>query len=166
MLAELGHPRKRSTRGLPIGGGRGYPSTPAARSRWLDAKVQETGLDPERLSILLERYGSRAAAIAAYEATAGESHAIEGSADHSAAEIDWVVRNEQVGHLEDVILRRTQLAVTGRLTHRGLTRIADIAGEALGWDDTRRNGEIRRVLDVLERRHGVVLRGQSCEESR
>jgi glycerol-3-phosphate dehydrogenase len=166
VLAELGHPRKRSTRGLPIGGGRDYPVTPAARSRWLKTNAQETGLDPKRLSTLLERYGSRAAAIAAHEAAAGESRAIEDGADHSVAEIDWLVRNEHVGHLEDIVLRRTQLAVTGRLTHRGLTRIADTAGEALGWDDTRRNEEIRRVLDDLERRHGAVLRGQSCEESR
>jgi len=68
------------------------------------------------------------------------------------------LRNERVVHLADLVLRRTDLAVTGRLTIADLGRMADLAALALNWDATRRRAELRSTRAVLENRHGMVLR--------
>ena len=36
-LALLARPRRRSTKGVPIGGGRGFPTTERARQQWIAA---------------------------------------------------------------------------------------------------------------------------------
>ena len=62
-LELLAVPRRRSTKGLPIGGGRGYPMTERARRQWIDAHAG--GLDPARVATLLDRYGTVAADVIA-----------------------------------------------------------------------------------------------------
>ncbi|RWK24706.1 MAG: hypothetical protein E5X49_07660 [Mesorhizobium sp.] len=42
------------------------------------------------------------------------------ASDHTLAEIDWLARNERVVHLPDIVMRRTVLAITGRLSQRDL----------------------------------------------
>ena len=66
-LALLARPRRRSTKGVPIGGGRGFPTTERARQQWIAAHA--AGLPADRVATLLDRYGTVAddviAAIAA-----------------------------------------------------------------------------------------------------
>ncbi|MEQ9689553.1 MAG: glycerol-3-phosphate dehydrogenase C-terminal domain-containing protein, partial [Bauldia litoralis] len=107
--------------------------------------------------VLLDRYGTTAEAIARHEGASGRAHPIDGAVDHDSAEIDWIVRNEQVCHLEDVVLRRTQLAVTGQLTGAGLAQVAEIAATALGWSADRSREEQEQARRLLADRHGVRL---------
>ena len=60
VLGLLGRDRVRSTKGLAIGGGAGYPTTDDARRVWLASYGDEVGR--ERADQLLERYGTRAEA--------------------------------------------------------------------------------------------------------
>ena len=156
ILNELQQPRIRQTRDLSIGGGRGFPRDQAARDVWLDNLGQRVDLPRTRLTILLERYGSRAAAIAAHEA---ERHtlAVDGAPDYTEAEIDWLARNERIEHLEDLILRRTLLAITGQLTRAGLEQMAEVTSIALGWDAERTRTELERSVDRLQRGHSVEI---------
>ena len=54
--------------------------------------------------------------------------------DYTLAEIDWLARNESVVHLADIVMRRTVLAITGRLSRRALDQIADIVAAARAAD--------------------------------
>lgn len=156
-LARLERSRTVSTKDLPIGGGRDMPVGAEARDRWLDETIVQTGIERDRAACLLDRYGTTARAIAAHETVTTDTRPIVGAANHRTAEIDWIARNERVCHLEDVVLRRTQLAITGELTRAGLEQIAAIAAGALGWSDSRTKSEIETVVRVLAGRHGVRL---------
>jgi glycerol-3-phosphate dehydrogenase len=80
------------------------------------------------------------------------------ASDHSAAEIAWIARNEHVVHLDDVVLRRTSLAVTGRLTQRDLVEIAGILAGELGWKPARVSEELARTTAILAAKHRLVPR--------
>ncbi|MCG8466771.1 MAG: FAD-dependent oxidoreductase, partial [Gemmatimonadetes bacterium] len=61
------------------------------------------------------------------------------------AEIIAAARHEQVVHLDDVVLRRTELGTAGRPTDAALRRCAELVGAELGWDARRRERELERV---------------------
>ena len=77
--------------------------------------------------------------------------------DHSEQELDWIIRNEQVGTLADLVMRRTALAVTGRLSARDLARIADLCATALHWDVARRDSELGETQAMLLSRHRLRM---------
>lgn len=57
-------------------------------------------------------------------------------------------------------MRRTTLAIEGRLTLEGLREIAGVAEAALGWDGERTASEIQDVVSQLSRFHGQALTGK------
>lgn len=73
--------------------------------------------------------------------------------DYSIAEIEWLARNEQVVHLADLVLRRTTLAITGRLSRRDLECMADVVAGAFGWSQPRREAELEATRNELSERH-------------
>jgi glycerol-3-phosphate dehydrogenase len=154
VLALLGRERVRSTAGLAIGGGAGYPTTDDARRVWVVAHADEVGR--ERAEVLLERYGTRAEAILAdLEGTRDEVLAHHDG--YTRGEIAWLVRHERVTHLLDVVQRRSSLAFTGAITTDLLAELADIAGDELGWDADRRAAEVAETAGVLTEWHGMRL---------
>jgi len=64
---------------------------------------------------------------------------------------------EDVVHLDNVVLRRTLLALLGQLDRALLEEIAGILAEALGWSIETTQSEIVRSLRILEMDHGVRL---------
>ena len=155
VLARLGRARRLSTEHEPIGGGRGYPSM-HEREGWIARVARETGLDGARIATLLDRYGTTAHAIARHEVGYGPERlpALPGV---SHAEIDWIARHERVVHLADIVMRRTTLAVEGRLTMPDLDAIAEVAATALGWDDERRCEEVAALAARLRDVHRMRL---------
>jgi glycerol-3-phosphate dehydrogenase len=156
ILKRLELSRRTGTRKLPIGGGRDFPGDAASRSRWIAEAVRQNGATPERVETLLNRYGTTAGAILAHEAGC-RIQPLADAPDYTLAEIDWLVRNEQVVHLADIVMRRTALAITGRLGRRDLERIADIAAAALGWKAKRRDEEVGATCKELAERHRLRL---------
>ena len=53
----LARPRRRSTKGVPIGGGRGYPTTERARRQWIDAHSEGLPAGPRRDAARPLRHG-------------------------------------------------------------------------------------------------------------
>lgn len=157
VLARVGQARRVSTRELPIGGGRSFPADAAARSRWIKEAAQKTGGSPARAATLLDRYGTTARAILAYE-MAHPAPPLSDAPDYTLAELDWIARNESVVHLEDLVMRRTALAITGRLSRRDLEKIADVAAAALGWEPARRDAELEATETKLAERHRLRQR--------
>jgi len=152
LLSRLGQPRRVRTQNLAIGGGRDFPADAAARARWISAVTAETGTSPARAEVLLDRYGTTAHVILAHEAKR-QAGPLAGSLEYTQAEIDWLARNERVVHLSDIVMRRTALAITGRLNRSNLEQIADIAAAALMWNAERRQREVEATSKELIERH-------------
>ncbi len=161
VLALLGAERRVSTVDLPIGGGRDFPRTADQRIYWLEAHRDE--LSRDRADQLLARYGTRAAdVIDAITASPDAPLATDGS--YSRNELALLAREEHVVHLADVVLRRTNHAFTGGVTIDLLAELAQVVGDALGWDEQRRADEVLWTSSELTAAHGMILEVESHEE--
>jgi glycerol-3-phosphate dehydrogenase len=157
VLSRLGRSRKATTREMPIGGGKDFPTDPKARADWLAGNASVAGIDTARLDRLLTRYGTKAQKIASHQSLWNSADRLPDSSDYSLSEIDFILRNEDVEHLSDVVMRRTTLAITGSLTGNDLQQIATMAGNALGWDAARIAAEIGSVEKELKERNLMRL---------
>lgn len=115
VLARLGRSRRRSTADLPIGGGRDFPRDAAGRARLAADLAREAGAGLEVGERLLARYGTRAHAIAR-AIGASDGATLTHAPDHHVAEIAWIAANEHVRHADDILRRRTDIALRGRAT--------------------------------------------------
>ncbi|MFV0319747.1 MAG: FAD-dependent oxidoreductase [Microbacterium sp.] len=148
-LEALSRPRRRSTKGVPIGGGLGYPTTERGRQRWLDTHGAIVGR--ERAAVLLDRYGTVAERVIASIVTDPADAPLHHAPGYSTGELRHLARHEQVVHLEDMLLRRTSLAFTGAAGPDAAAEVADaIAGER-GWDAAARRAEIDRARAAVGR---------------
>jgi len=156
VLRLLAHPRQRSTAQLPIGGGAGMPTDAPAREALL-ARIEAAGrVDRARALALLDRYGSRALDLAERFAAEGD-HPLQRASDYSVAEVTFLCRDTGVAHLDDLVIRRTVLAISGKLTVGLLAELADLAAAALGWSPQRHEAELEACTRLLREHHGVPL---------
>ncbi|MBZ0303147.1 MAG: glycerol-3-phosphate dehydrogenase/oxidase [Anaerolineae bacterium] len=154
LLDRLGRQRVQSSQGLAIGGGKAYPADDDALRRWLNALHAQSGLPEDRLKTLLERYGTRAEVVAAYLVAASDAPLTQ-HPGYSRREIAFMSEHERICHLDDLVLRRTTLALQGELTGALLDELAQITGAALGWSAAQTAAEIDRTRHILAERHGV-----------
>ena len=158
VLAHLGKTRQKSTEDLPIGGGRGYSSDEAEQKRQIEGFAAWTGLSKERLQIVYERYGTRTEAVATFiNRDAAGDEPLKTLPEYTRREIAFLAQSEKAIHLDDILLRRTMLAMLGRLTKTNVEEIADAMGAAIGWSVEQKNAEVERTLRLLADRHGVRL---------
>ncbi|MGN8051205.1 FAD-dependent oxidoreductase [Curtobacterium sp. 22159] len=151
---KLGVTRTVDTAGMPIGGGKEYPTTDAQRALWI--KSHRDGLDESIVEGLLERYGTRAAEVVDVLVD-GPVEPLESDPALTRAEVAYFAQHEQAVHLVDVVLRRTNLAFVGGVTIDLLDELADVLAETLGWTPEERADEVQRTLDVLRESHGVIV---------
>lgn len=142
VLKLLGKNRVMSTQELPIGGGKDFPTTPEAQQRW--AENHRGSASNARALQLLLRYGTRAKAVLEYIATKPETM-LTHSSGFSDSEIEFVVKNESVYRLEDLVKRRTNLAFTGSISNSSLQELASILQKPLGWDAGKSSSEVSGV---------------------
>ncbi|QKJ20084.1 glycerol-3-phosphate dehydrogenase/oxidase [Microbacterium hominis] len=144
-LDLLSVPRRTSTKGVGIGGGRGYPTTDVARRKWV--AVHCADLAPSRVETLLDRYGTVAAdVIDALGADADDAPLVH-APDYSTGELRHLAATEDVVHLDDLLLRRTSLAFIGAATPELAAEAAAAIAPVLGWDAARVESEVGRALD-------------------
>jgi glycerol-3-phosphate dehydrogenase len=143
ILRVLGRPRVRSSADLPIGGGKGYPRI-----------TEGTGLPPERLATLLERYGTGADRVAAF-LQAGPDAPLACHAGYSRREIEFMALNERVVHLDDLVLRRTLMGLLGEVNRSLLEELAAILSPALEWSPQDAAAEVERTVQILVKDHGA-----------
>ena len=155
-LGFLGKARLKDTQSLPIGGGRGYPAKPEEIKRKLDGIAAWTGLPAERVQVLFERYGTRAGQIAAFIGQINDMP-LKSLPSYSRREIGYIAQYEKVVHLDDFLMRRSMLAMLGRLTRAAVDEICDALGEFLNWDAQRKKEEAARSFKLLAEKHGVRL---------
>jgi glycerol-3-phosphate dehydrogenase len=158
VLSRLQQPRKQSTRYLAIGGGRSYPPDAQSQSLFVGRIAKAAGMTRARAQELLDRYGTTAEAVATFQSNHSDERRISGAQTYSFREFDWIARNELVVHLGDIVLRRSTIAIEGRLTEKGLQDIAGIAATVLGWDGPRVDREIDDVVSLLAAFHHQNLK--------
>ncbi|MGJ0388043.1 FAD-dependent oxidoreductase [Microbacterium sp. CGR1] len=152
VLGLLGRTRTVSTAGRAIGGGRDFPRTEKARRIWIQENLSGAG---ERAERLLARYGTRAAQVWEY-IEQGDDAPLAGG-DLSTRELAWMVENEMVARLQDVILRRTSIAFTGHADADVLEELADALAPLLDWDRARHDAELDQTRTLLNERHGLKI---------
>jgi glycerol-3-phosphate dehydrogenase len=155
-LSYLGLTRQKSTRDLPIGGGRGYPREAEEMKSQVDSLSAWTGVTRERVQILFERYGTRAETIATYM-NGGTDFILKSLPDYTLREIIFLAQHEKICHLDDLLLRRSMLTMLGRVTAEMIEEVTKALGNALAWDEERIAAEVARTVLLLADRHGVRL---------
>ena len=113
VLKLLRKSRVVSTANLPLGGGKDFPTSEDAQLRWATSYGKSIGT--ERALQLLLRYGTRATAFIHEIAAKGETK-LSSNPEYTDTEILFLIENEQVSRVEDLIHRRTNLAFSGDVT--------------------------------------------------
>ena len=114
-------------------------------------------LDAKTRGRLQGRYGNRAELLMA-AAEPGELETIPGTRT-LWAELRWAAQQEAVVHLEDLMLRRTRIALLLENGGRAvLPRIRTICQPLLGWSDDRWRREQQSYMETWQRFYGVPNR--------
>ena len=160
ILNHLGRSRRESSENLPIGGGRNFPVSSRDKREWLTSVEETCGVARERLELLLDRYGTRAREVAEF-ISAGHDEVLRWLPTYSRREILFMAEQENMVHLEDLILRRTLMALLGQLSYALLEELAGVLAPALGWSEETTQQELRRTVRIMEKDHGVKFAGDN-----
>jgi glycerol-3-phosphate dehydrogenase len=156
ILKRLGQTRQVSTENMSIGGGKQYPRTEIDQKQWLTATHKSTELPEDRLKTLFARYGTYTEDIAEFIID-GADEPLQHHPDYSRREILFLATHEKVVHLDDLLLRRTLIAMLGQLTRPLLDEIADILAQNFAWSAEKKQNEIDCVVELWKIEHGVDL---------
>jgi glycerol-3-phosphate dehydrogenase len=154
-LELLGRARTVSTEKLAIGGGVGFPTSAQATDAWVAAHASDLGA--ERARALLARYGTKADKVIGAVSESTEDHDLVDVAGFSAAEITYLVENEFVVHLTDLVLRRTILAFVGHLDQAAFDELSSVVANTLGWSAEQLAEERTVAVRDLALFHGLAL---------
>jgi glycerol-3-phosphate dehydrogenase len=136
-----------STEAVPLTGAAGYRERWAGRQRL----AQASGLPADQVERLLGRYGSRVDDLLGLIAARPElGQPVEGGGGYLGAEIVYACTHEGALRLDDVLARRTRIAIEVR--DRGLAaapHAAALAAAELGWDQARADQELSRYRDAV-----------------
>jgi len=152
VLQKLGKDRVRSTTDFKLGGGKGFPKTDPDKALFFDSILGKMEISKDRLESLFSKYGTKVSSMLNHAANQKEA-TLKNYPDISVNEIHYIVSNEDVVHLDDLIFRRSMLGKLGRLTQDGLTEVCTIAAQAPGWDELKKKEEIKRVITILQTKH-------------
>lgn len=126
ILTKLTRTRRCTTENIQIGGGKDYPP-PSQRTSWISKCASESGLLPERIEVLLKRYGTRASKLAA---ELGPDLPLASLPTYSRQELLWLIRNERVGHVDDLLSRRTTITISGALNRQVYDEVSQLFHES------------------------------------
>jgi glycerol-3-phosphate dehydrogenase len=132
---------------VPLAGADGYLALWNSRHRL----ATSSGLHVARIEHLLGRYGSLAPEVLALvEAEPGLGRPVTGADDYLRAEIVYAASHEGARHLDDVLARRTRIAI--ETPDRGLSaaeEAADLVAKPLRWDGGQVTREVRHYREVI-----------------
>jgi glycerol-3-phosphate dehydrogenase len=147
--ADLDQPLPAScTDRVPLLGAEGYPAFWNRRHRI----AEDAGLPVARVEHLLNRYGSlveELLALVRERPALGEP--IEGATQYLRAEAYYAASHEGALRLDDVLERRLHVSIEtadrGRLAAQS---VAELVGEALGWDGSTVEREVERYQQRVD----------------
>ncbi|UXN69249.1 glycerol-3-phosphate dehydrogenase/oxidase [Devosia neptuniae] len=163
VLDRLGRARFRDTETLAIGGGRDFP---VDADNWVAALCARYDLDRAVTQSLFERYGTEAENVAGFM-VAGPDVEV-GRSGYWRRELLYLIGAEHVETLADLLLRRTAIGISGRLSLGVIDVTLDLLGMERGWPADRRAVERADFLALLARNYGLdeaTLLHRDSEES-
>lgn len=146
-------PHPPNTANLPLIGG-DIPDTAALRSRAQLARPAH--ITARSLDALLRNHGTEYTQLLALAAENANERERLGPTDTLLAEVTHAVRSEMAVHLEDVVLRRTDMGSGSHPGARALDMAAARMQQLLGWSDRRRMEELSQTDQSLRRHHAVA----------
>ena len=112
--------------------------------------------DRDRVRVLLTRYGTRAVDVLDFLSQGGDQ-LLASTNELSTRELTYMVENEQITQLADILIRRTSLAFRGLVSEAMLTELADLLAPQLGWDDAETRRQVEFARDLLVTKHGMKI---------
>ncbi|MGH2858508.1 MAG: glycerol-3-phosphate dehydrogenase/oxidase [Solirubrobacteraceae bacterium] len=150
----LDHVTPSRTVAMPLLGASGFAGAWERRA----AMAERAGIDVSTMELLLGRYGALAADLVALTAARPQlAQLLPGGDGHIGAEVVYACTHEGALTLEDVLERRTRLALTA--PDRGMEAAAPAAAlmaAALGWEP----GRARQEVDGWRRRVAAQRAGE------
>ncbi|GEE02004.1 glycerol-3-phosphate dehydrogenase [Gordonia spumicola] len=136
------------TERVPLMGADGY----FALINQCESLGQRFELHPYRIRRLLNRYGSMLDDVL-HDADVDPSllRPLEAAPQYLRAEVVYAVAAEGALHLEDVLARRTRIAI--EYSHRGVDcarEVADLIAPILGWDEATTTWEVENYIARVE----------------
>jgi glycerol-3-phosphate dehydrogenase len=156
ILGVLNQERKASTEHIRIGGGIQYPLEDTSLDKYVKLFAERLNVDLDFGRLLFERYGTLIEEI--FKKT--ESNplvTLKSNQLLTENEILYLVKNEKVVHLDDLLLRRSSIGWMGQTDIDSLVEIAQVAGTALRWGEAKVTQEIERVRQIFKDSHNVVI---------
>ncbi len=150
LLQELGTERKKGLDEMPYSGAVGFPESDEERAALIKESAAEHQLGEDYIEQLFSRYGMEAETLLR-ETAEDLAKPLKTLPGYSVGEIRWMVENECVGHLMDLVRRRSLIALLGDATEDVLAELATIAGGCLDWDADRQKQEIATTLAEVGR---------------
>jgi glycerol-3-phosphate dehydrogenase len=133
--------------------GAGSPAELAMVRSTLEARYRLSARLAERL---VGRHGTQALDVARQSVRAGLLRPLGSDGDYLEGEVLWAVRHEWALSLDDVLARRTRLAIEARDHGQSVAeRVADILGEAIGWTAAQRQVAVAEYRCESDREYGV-----------
>ncbi len=144
----LGRGCSAETASLPLPGARDLND-----STW-EALVSELGVTSASQQHLLNLYGSRAVDVLRFarDKGLGAEPVVEGTPD-LAAEVLFAAEREGARRTEDVMLRRTGLALRGWFDRSAALRVAQLLGQVHGWSETQVKQDAEAFLEFFRQRY-------------
>ncbi|NDL62277.1 glycerol-3-phosphate dehydrogenase/oxidase [Acerihabitans arboris] len=152
-LRHLGERRRVTTEHLPIGGGRDLPAR-AGQAAWISGLAVQYQVDPARVAQWVVRYGSRAVALLAFVSQTPDGP-LRHHPGYTVNELRFLIAREQVVRPEDLLVRRTAMAISGELTPALVEEVTGILAQALGLSESERNASLRAAGAHLAAYHGL-----------
>jgi len=152
VLEQLGIERRISTEGLKIGGSKNYPQNELEKVEFLSALESSCQSHDEVLVRLFETYGTNIEEILR-EHCSEIYQPLDSIPETSFGEIKYLTTQEDIVHLDDLILRRSMIGKLGMVTPESLREIAEICGKPLNWSQQEMNVEIERFTDLMRHKH-------------
>lgn len=154
VLEKLGMHRKAFTTKLAIGGGRDYPLTADGKREYINTLAAKYSFENTYSADLFERYGTKANEIASGIQDKG-IRKISSVKNWTMNEVQYLIENEKVEHLDDLLIRRTTIAWLGQVTSEVINEMASILAEEKGWNSQKKEIEIIRTKELLKELHGI-----------
>ena len=169
LSTDIGFEVKGNSRHQAIGGGENYPASYEQQQQWLKDYSADFVVSEARAAQLLARYGTKARALGEYIKQQGLENALQiadspngvsshmtYSQDYSRAEIQCLIETEQVESLLDIVLRRTNMAISGALHMSLLIELNTMLSHVKNWDSQRTQSELTQALLHLDKFHTLT----------
>jgi glycerol-3-phosphate dehydrogenase len=134
VLLMLKKTRLSSTFEKPIGGGKNYPTTDQQRDNYLASLCKKDLISLNHAQSLFIRYGTEIEKVLGFEKIVKLTPLMTLD-DYFVEEIQYLIKVESTFNLDDLVVRRTNLAIEGRLNNQVLIELAMLMKELLGWDE-------------------------------